>query len=168
MPTKTKQVGVRLTDQEANFLACYKAENAATPSEKLRAIINEAQQRHFGTEDYEGSLRLMHDLVTPTARIIRNSENSLHKHSELMTRMNEWVPECMAYLIASNGRDTELGHDQLIEIEEALIQRAVVLMTSILQLAVTNSAPLYNNDRLQEAVTPVLELADVIQAVRRN
>lgn len=166
MPIKTKQVGVRLTDQEAEFLARYKAENASTPSEKLRAIIQEAQQRHLGTEDYEGSLRLVQDLMAPTTRIVRKSENSNRMHSELMTRMNEWVPECLAYLIASNGRETELNADELKEIESALIERAVVLMTSIMQLAVTRTAPLYDPGALAEATLPVLELAQVIQSTR--
>ena len=168
MPNRTKQVGVRLTDKEADFLASYKAENAATPSEKLRAIIDEARQRQRGTEDYEGSLRLVQELVAPTARIIRSSENTQRMHSELMIRMTEWVPECAAYLIASNGRETELDQRELCEIEAALVQRAVVLMTSILQLAVTRTSPLYDGNVLREAVRPVLELAQVIESVNKT
>jgi len=168
MPNKTKQVGVRLTDEEANFLSRYKAENAATPSEKLRAIIDEARQRHLGTEDYPGSLRLMQDLIDPTVRIIKNSEHEHRLHSELVTRLNDWVPECMAYLIASNGRDTNLDAKQLHEIEAAVAERVIVLMTSVLQLAVTRTAPLYNKNALADAVEPVLELARVIESVHKN
>ncbi len=168
MPNKTKQVGVRLTDEEAEFLARFKAENAATPSEKLRAIIHEARLRHQGTEDYEGSLRLVNELMDPTTRIVRSSENRQGMHSELITRMTEWVPECMAYLIASNGKELELDPDELTEIEAALAKRSVVLMTSILQLAVTRSAPLYDEDVIRKSIMPVLELAQVIEKVNGN
>ena len=162
MPSKTKQVGVRLTDDEAAFLAGYQADNATTPSEKLRAIIDEARQRHLGTEDYVGSLKLVTELLEPTVRIVRNSENTQRMHSELVTRLNEWVPECMAYLIASNGSDTDLDREQLIEIEAALAQRVFVLIQSVLQLAVTRRAPMYDGTVLTRDIEPVLELAEVV------
>ena len=117
MPQKTKQVGVRLTAEEAEFLAELKIENAATPSDKLRAIIDDAMRRKLGTEDYEASLKLILDMLAPTTRIIRSSENTHHMHSELVSRMSDWVPECMAYLIASNGAETELDQQQLRDIE---------------------------------------------------
>lgn len=162
MAQKTKQVGVRLTKQEAEFLASFKAENAATPSDKLRAIIDDARRRQLGTEDYEGSLRLIQDMMAPTTRIIRSSENTHRLHSELVTRLSEWVPECMAYLIASNGNKVELDPDELLAVETALADRVFVLMQSVLQLAVTRRAPLYQGAVLKEGVEPVLELADVI------
>ena len=161
MPQKTKQVGVRLTDEEAEFLAGFKAENAATPSDKLRAI-DDAMRRKLGTEDYAGSLKLIQDMMAPTTRIIRSSENSHRLHSELVTRLSEWVPECMAYLIASNGNRTELEPAELVEVETALADRVFVLIQSVLQLAVTRRAPLYEESVLREGVEPVLELATVI------
>ena len=162
MPHKTKQVGVRLTDEEAEFLVGFKAENAATPSDKLRAIIDDARRRKLGTEDYAGSLKLIQDMMAPTTRIIRNSENSHRLHSELVTRLSEWVPECMAYLIASNGNETELDPAELKEVETALADRVFVLIQSVLQLAVTRRAPLYEESVLRDGVEPVLELATVI------
>ncbi len=162
MPHKTKQVGVRLTDEEAEFLAGFKAENAATPSDKLRAIIDDARRRKLGTEDYAGSLKLIQDMMAPTTRIIRSSENTHRLHSELVTRLSEWVPECMAYLIASNGNRTELEPSELLEVENALSDRVFVLIQSVLQLAVTRRAPLYEGSVLRDGVEPVLELATVI------
>ncbi len=166
MPQKTKQVGVRLTDEEAEFLAQLRIENAATPSDKLRAIIDDAMRRKLGTEDYDGSLKLVIDLLVPTTRIVRGSENKHHMHSELVSRMSDWVPECMAYLIASNGAETELDEQQLLEIESALADRVFVLIQSVLQLAITSRAPLYDVDIIKDRIDPVLELADVITRMR--
>ena len=166
MPHRTKQLGVRLTAEEADFLAQLKIENAATPSDKLRAIIDDARKRKLGTEDYVGSLKLVEDLLAPTIRIIRSSENKEHIHSELVSRMNDWVPECMAYLIASNEHRTELSREQLVEIETALVQRVFVLIQSVMQLAISRRAPLYDHAALKDEMEPVLELADVISRLR--
>lgn len=166
MPNKTKQVGVRLTDEEAEFLAQLKIENAATPSDKLRAIIDDARMRKLGTEDYDGSLKLVLDMLAPTTRIIRSSENDHRMHSELVSRLSDWVPECMAYLVASNGSEMVLDQDRLREIEAALADRVFVLIQSVLQLAISKHAPLYDNDVVQGGVQPVLELAEVVARLR--
>ena len=166
MPHRTKQIGVRLTAEEASFLAQLKIENAATPSDKLRAIIDEARRRKLGTEDYGASLRLVEELVAPTMRIIRASENQIGMHSELVNRVGDWLSESVAYLIASNGNRVDLDEDRLRAIEESLAKRVFVLIQSVLQLAVTTQTPLYNANSVQDRVDPVLELADVIRMHR--
>ncbi len=162
MPHKTVPISVRLTPEDAAFIAQLNVEDAHTPSEKLRAIIVDARRRKYGTEDYPGSLKLAEDLLAPTMRIIRASENTHHMHSEMVSRIGDWVPECMAYLIASNGPDTELDAEQLREIERDLAQRVFVLMQSILQMVVTRHSPMYEPEVAHEGVQPVLELAEVI------
>ncbi|MBT8446077.1 MAG: hypothetical protein KJO38_02945 [Gammaproteobacteria bacterium] len=162
MPKKTVPVSVRLSPEDADFIAKLDIDDATTPSDKLRAIIVDARKRKLGTEDYPGSLKLSQDFVAPTLRIIRASENSHHLHSELVSRMGEWVPECMAYLVASNGPEMELDAEQLMEIERDLADRVVVLMQSVLQMAITRRGPLYEPEALRARMQPVLELAEVI------
>jgi len=162
MPNKTVPISVRLTPEDAAFIAQLNVEDANTPSDKLRAIIVDARRRKHGTEDYPGSLKLVTDLLAPTVRIILASERDHHMHSELVSRLGEWLTECMAYLIASNEHHTELNPEQLKEIERDLTQRVMVLMQSVLQLAVTRSSPMYEPDVAHEGVIPVLELAEVI------
>ena len=163
MPGKNRQVGVRLTDEEATFLEEVQLDNAATPSDKLRAIIDEARRRKLGTQSYPTALDLCEDLLGPTGRILRRSQNTQEVHSELVSRLLEWVPECMAYLVASNGRSTDLELEQLKEIEAALARRVGVLMQSVLQLAIPQQAPLYDNTVLRRQLSAVLELAEVVQ-----
>lgn len=162
MPNKTVPLSVRMTPEDAEFVARLNVDDAHTPSDKLRAIIADARRRKLGTEDYPGSLKLIQDLLSPTLRIIRASENNQHVHSELISRLGEWLPECMAYLIASNGPDHEVELERLKEIERDLAQRVFVLMQSILQMAITRHSPMYEPDVAHEGVLPVLELAEVI------
>ena len=162
MPNKTVPISVRMTPEDAEFIAQLNVEDAHTPSDKLRALIADARRRKLGTEDYPASLKLVQELLAPTMRIIRSSENDLHVHSELVSRLGEWVPECVAYLIASNGPDVKLDMEQLREIERDLAQRVFVLMQSMLQMAVTRHSPMYEPEVAHEGVVPVLELAEVI------
>lgn len=162
MAGKTIPISARLTPDDAEFIARLEVEGATTPSEKLRAIIVEARQRHDGTEDFIGSLKLVEEMLAPTMRIIRAGEFEHHMHSELVTRVADWVPECMAYLIASNGADKELSAQALQEIEVELLARVLVLMQSVLQMAVTRRSSCYEPTRIDGAIEPMLELAQVI------
>ena len=162
MPNKTVPISVRLTPEDAAFIAQLNVEDAHTPSDKLRAIIVDARRRKRGTEDYPASLKLVQDLVAPTLRVIRASERVHHVHSEMVSRLGEWLPECMAYLIASNGQEIELDSEQLKEIERDLAQRVLVLMQSVLQMAITRHSPMYEPDVAHQGIEPVLELAEVI------
>lgn len=168
MAGKTIPISARLTPDDAEFIARLEVEGATTPSEKLRAIIVDARQRYDGTEDFIGSLKLVEEMLAPTLRIIRASEYERHMHSELVTRMADWVPECMAYLLASNGTSKELSAEQLMEIEEELLARVLVLMQSVLQMAVTRSSSCYEPTRIDRAIGPMLELVQVIIDNRRK
>lgn len=162
MPGKTVPLSVRLTPEDAEFIAQLNVEGASTPSEKMRAIVVDARRRKLGTEDYPGSLKLAQDTLAPTLRIIRASELEHGLHSELISRLGEWLPEAYAYLVASNGPDTELDAETLKDIERALAQRVFVLVQSMLQMAVTRSSPVYDAEVVNRGVQPVLELAQVI------
>lgn len=162
MPTKTVPISVRLTPNDAEFIAQMNVEGASTPSDKLRAIIVDARRRKLGTQDYSSSLKLTQDMAAPTLRIIRASEHTHRLHSELISRLGDWLPECLAYLIASNGADTELDEKHLEDIEQGLAQRVFVLMQSVLQMAVTKRGPVYNPEVVHDGVQPVLDLAEVI------
>ena len=168
MPGKTVPISVRLTPEDAAFIAQLNVEGAHTPSEKMRAIVVDARQRKLGTEGYPESLKLAQEMLAPTLRIIRTAELEYGMHSELISRLGEWIPEAYAYLVASNGPDTKLDAEALKEIERALAQRVFVLVQSVLQMAVTRSSPVYDAHVVSEGVQPALELAQVILDGRRQ
>lgn len=162
MPRKTIPISTRLSPEDAEFIAQWEGDGAATPSEKLRGIIAEARKHKQGTEDYPSSLRLATGMLSPTLHIIRTSEHAAGKHSQLVSRVAEWLPECLAYLIASNGRANQLDEDALRGIERGLADRVVNLMQSVLQMAVTRTGPCYDPEVVRERIPPVLDLAKVV------
>ena len=162
MPRKTIPISTRITPEDAEFIAGWTDDEAKTPSEKLRAIIAVARRRQRGTQEYASSLRFAEELMAPTLTILRTSEHATSLHSELVTRLAEWLPECFAYFVSCNGDDTQLDEDALRRIEKGLADRVVTLMQSTLQMAVTRKSPCYEPTLIRERVRPVLDLADVI------
>ncbi|MDH3588576.1 MAG: hypothetical protein OEQ74_04160 [Gammaproteobacteria bacterium] len=166
MPNKTVPVSVRLPREDALFLDALSLEGAETASEKLRALISDARKRQHGTEEYPAALRLAQENLAPTLRIVRDSERNMDMHSELISRLGEWLPDCMAYLIACNGAATELDQDALTNIERGLAERAFVLIQSILQMGVTQSSSCYDPSVISKRLDTVMDLADVISRTR--
>lgn len=159
---KSVNMSVRLSPDDAEFLAGLEIDNASTPSDKLRALIVEAKERRQGTEDYAGALQLAQGLLAPTLRTLRTSEHAEGVHSELVSRFAEWLPECLAFLIAAQGGEKAFGREQLTEIERGLADRAFFLMQSVLQMGVTGSSPCYDPAVVSHRLKPVLDLARII------
>jgi hypothetical protein len=145
-------------------LAGLDVESASTPSDKLRALIVEAKQRRHGTEDYAGALKLAEDLLAPTLRALRTSEHAHGLHSQLLSRFAEWLPECVAFLIAAKAGQTDFSAEELTEIERGLADRAFLLMQSVLQMGVTGSRPCYDPAVVSRRLKPVLDLAKIIKS----
>ena len=166
MARKSVSVSVRLAPDDADFLARLAIGDADTPSEKLRAVIGDARKRERGTQDYASALRIAQDGVAPTLRILRGNEMASGMHSELVSRLGEWLPECAAFLVSCNGNKTELSEDQLRDIEKGLADRVLVLMQSVMQMGLTEKAPCYQPDLFKDSLDPVLDLARVISSHR--
>lgn len=162
MPSKTIPISTRISPEDAEFIAGWNGGDAKTPSEKLRAIIAGARRRQHGTQDYGGSLRYAEELLSPTLRILRTSEHNTATHSQLVSRIAEWLPECFAYLVSCNGDETELDEEDLRRIERGLADRVIILMQSILQMAVTRKCPCYDPGIIRDRIRPVLDLAEVV------
>lgn len=166
MPNKTVPVSFRLPEAEAQFLNALHVEGAETASEKLRALIADARRRRHGTEEYPAALKLAQESLAPTLQIIRGSETENGMHSELVSRLGEWLPDCMAYLVASNGTATELDAETLLTIERRLAEKVFVMIQSVLQMGVTKRSPCYDPSIIEQQLDPVMDLAHVISQAR--
>lgn len=168
MPQKSVPVSVRLPAEDAAFLEHTSVEGADTPSEKLRAIVAEARLREHGTSQFDAALQIAQGGVRPTLQIIRNNEREHRVHSELVSRLGEWLPDCMAYLVACNGSATELSVEKLTEIERDLADRVLVLIQSVLQMGVTRRSPCYDPSVIDDRLEPVLDLTEAISRTRSD
>jgi hypothetical protein len=169
MASKTVSISARLSHEDAEYLSQLKINGATTPSDKLRAIIAEARQKSAQQHDYLGCLSIVQDLISPAADTVKDAENQLQLHSELVTRVMEWLPDVFAYIIsASVPEEGECSPERLLQIEAALCNRIFRLIESVLQMGVTKRCPCYNDKLVAESIGPVLDLAQVINVSHKK
>jgi hypothetical protein len=160
---KAVTISARISQEDAQFLSQYKVEGAITPSDKLRAIITETRERQHRLKDYRGSINMFQSLLAPVDAEIRELELQHQTHSELITRILEWLPDMMAFIIAS---ETKLNKNtkkaELEKIEEGIADRVFRLIESVMQMGVTQRCPCYDSKAISSRVEPVLDLARVI------
>lgn len=97
---------IRLEPEDIAFLSEMPAAGSPSLSAKLGLVVSEARRRREGLHDYETALRHVEELVTPAERSLRAAENESEKHSELVTRVLDWLPETLAFLLSAATRKT--------------------------------------------------------------
>jgi hypothetical protein len=169
MPSKSITISARIAHEDAEFLSQLNIDGAATPSDKLRALITEARKRKEQPRDYGGCLMMIQELLAPVLTQVRQAELAEKVHSELLTRTFEWLPEMVAYLLAGAPQaEAEWTADILVEYEYGLADRLFRLISSLLQLGVTPQCPCYSADAVARRIAPVLDLAEVISKQNRS
>ena len=162
-PGKAITISARIAQEDAEFLAKYKVSGAVTPSDKLRAILAEARGRHQRLKDFRGSIDMFQEMLAPVTAQIRELELKNHMHSELITRILEWLPDMMAYVVASEARLNQSTDKQgLMDIEEALADRVFRLIESVMQMGITRRCPCYKSNAISSRMEPILDIAQVI------
>lgn len=157
---KSIPISVRLSEDDAAFLAGLTIPGAHTPSDKLRSIISETRRRMDGVEDFSDCAELLRDMIAPTTRRIREANKQLHLRSELLDRLADWLPETMAYLMTTLPEGST-DKKSLHQLEAGVADRAVALLENILRLGVTQQAPCYDEALLANRLTSILELAHI-------
>ena len=162
MSSKSIPISVRVSDDDAAFLAELDVPGAATPSEKLRALITRARNEAEEGRSYEASLTRIRDLLEPTSQLLRQRELSSRQRSELIADTLYWLPDLVAYLMAGPEPAARKGGDALLAFEAGLADRIFRFIEAVLRLAVTEKAPCYDPAVVSNGVRGALELTQVI------
>lgn len=179
MSPKTTLLSVRISDEDAAFLAGLERRGATTPSEKLRALLAEARDAAEARTDAASAVERLQREFAPTIDAIRRFELATGQRSALLAEALQRVPELAGLLIAGPASDTAAhrpGTDRhappantptaelaaFIALEARVADRAIALLEGLLRLAVTRTAPCYAPDVVAARIDPVLELGTVI------
>ena len=167
MPDKTVSISARISQDDAEFLSQLIVSGAKTPSDKLRAILMEARQRHLGQQEYSDGLRLMRDMYAPLTERLQQAEYESGQHSELLVRLMQWLPDIAAYVLSGVPNEEKgIQKKELVAFEHGVVDRVFRLMESMLQLGITQNNPCYDPKIINDRIKPVLELADTIARLR--
>ena len=159
---KKIQIGARVTEADAEFINLLEIDGATTPSDKLRAIIEEARlQREYG-RDFTGSYRMIQKQLGPAVEKIKEAEFENNIHSSLLARILEWMPEFYAYCLSSLPTEKIDSTEGLKEYEVGAVDRVVRLFESLLHLELSSQASGYKTDTLQKHMDSLQELIQII------
>lgn len=170
--SRSVPLSVRITDDDAAFLADYKADGARTPSEKLRAILADARKLHDPSGDYAGGVEQVSALLQPALSRVRNVQRAERLRSDLVARLYERVPELVAALMLgpslSDGDSAQAKAKALTAFEAELAQHVFALIEEMLDLGLTRSARTYDPDLITNQADPILDLLDLIRTAKQQ
>lgn len=167
MAAKSIPISVRISDDDAAFLAALSLSGAATPSEKIRALLARARADAEDGQGYEASLTRVREWLEPVSQQLRAREMTTRQRSELIADTLYWLPDLMAFLMAGPDPSTRKAEEGLKAFEAGVADRIFRFIEAVLRLAVTEKAPCYDPGIVSEGVRGALELTGVI-LTRRN
>lgn len=136
-------VSVRIPEDDLAWLSSLQLQGASSPSDKIRALIADAQRRATGENDFVSCVALLREQVRPLLEATQAYEHATHSHSEIVTLLATQMPELMASLITAlpdGKRVAEVAR----EIEARLTAKAMRMLLGLLRLAVTQRPPTYD------------------------
>ncbi len=164
---KLMPLSVRISKQDADYIALLDIAGAKTPSEKVRALISESRQRQSKAVGFDACVDFIQKELTPVNQEILSEERNKQIHSELIARIAEWLPATFACLAAFQ-LDTDKENGGLFELERELASRVMLLMESVLQMGITTHSPCYDSDLIRSRTESIIELASVIESVKNK
>lgn len=163
MSGRSIPLSVRISADDATFLASFDANGAATLSDKVRGLISEAKQRRLGEDDYSQSLAFIQETLAPSIARLRNLESKNEIHSAVLAQFLHWIPDIIAYWMAGVPKESDPDAvTNLIELERAITNRIFNLVESVLRLGVLPTSRCYTPEIIAQHLVPVLELTDII------
>ncbi len=167
MAESSVPVSLRLSADDARWLGSREIPGAASPGEKLRALLQQARAESEAgePEGYAGWLAQMTARADAPVQHLRRAEFANRMHSELLARFGTWLPEVLAFCL-SEAPGPDASPDELVAFEAGVAQRAGLLAQQLLQLAVAGAAPTYDPAVPEAATAPLTELARAVQGQR--
>ncbi|MDJ0951239.1 MAG: hypothetical protein QNJ94_20195 [Alphaproteobacteria bacterium] len=160
-------ISVRVSDEDAAFLARYEAPGARTPSDKIRAIIASARRRYEGSKDFTDFSELMREMVRPSERAVREAQRQAGVRSDFVFRLYERLPEMIAELVAGAPDERALP-EELRKFEGELADQVFLLFEEVLDLGLTTKSRSYDPNLMKARLEPILEIVELINLSRNR
>ncbi|MEL6365245.1 MAG: hypothetical protein AAFR11_10455 [Pseudomonadota bacterium] len=169
MQTKTVPLSVRVSDDDATFLAGTEIAGATTPSEKLRAMLAAERRRREGAEDPAEAVEMFADMLRPAQRRVRGLAEEADLSSEAIAKLYERLPELLGVAYSGPRRAKgEAAEIVLKRFEGRLLDQAFALLEDVLALGMLSEARCYDPDAISKRLGPVLELVELIRLSRER
>ncbi|WP_144392314.1 hypothetical protein [Pleionea sediminis] len=169
MTGRTVPLSVRVSPEDAEFLASFEMEGADTPSEKLRALISEARKRQDSMSGFSEAQMELRRTIQPLMEKIQDHEAAHETYSQLLHLGLEWIPEAMAELVAQRFRITkDASEEEMIQLERRVTDRVFRLIEGFLRLAVTQDCEGYDPQVIKKRLPRVQQLIELVRIMEKE
>jgi hypothetical protein len=168
---KTVPLSVRISHEDAAFLARLAVPGAVTASEKVRALIGEARERHRSATEPEESVAFIMSIIERRYQEVRAVQGAAAIHSEFVARIGGWLPGFMSLFLKKPIAKTTLPADvteseALRRFEKELVGEVFGLMEGALRLAVTREEPCYDPAVISSNLSVIQELVELVVSTK--
>lgn len=169
MTGRTVPLSVRVSHDDADFLASLEIEGAESPSEKLRALITEARRRQDSVGGFSEAQLELRRLIQPLIEKVQDFEANNEEYSQLLHLGLEWIPEAMAELVAQRFKLTgDAESEQMQQLERRVTDRVFRLIEGFLRLAVTQDCEGYDPQVVQKRLPKIRQLIELMRIMEQN
>jgi hypothetical protein len=163
MSNRSVPVSVRLTPEDATFLASLQREGAITPSDKLRALIEEEKQRSSRSVNYLEALTQSRNVITESFNHIRTAEQSTGTISLFLRSVEGWLTATLATIQSHRDAISKKTEPVLTAEESNLLERKIAEETfsffeTIVRMGLTSTAQCYDKSLLRKRFISMQEL----------
>lgn len=161
MASKSVTLSVRISDEDAAFLARLDISDAHTPSEKMRALLASERRLRAGPRDVAEASDMLSDLMRPARRRLREAELDQPVRSEVLEKLYDRMPELAALALAGPPAGAKAA--ELAEFEARMLDTAFSLFEDIIRAGLLTEPRCHDAGMLTTRLQAVTELADLVK-----
>ena len=158
LPNKSYPFSVRLSEEDAAFIAENPFAEAKTPSDKIRKIITETRKQHEANPTYFDQRQLFESRFKKTVDQIQTIERETGNESQLLHFAANWLVDMCAEFASVPETESDLA-----KLEERVSHKIETIMEFSLRLAVTQEAPCVVPTVMKKNTKRIVELVRLLE-----
>lgn len=158
---KKVQIGARISQEDADFISQLKIVGAHTPSDKIRAIIENAKKKSEYPYDFTSSYRMIKEEINPLIEYVKKTEHAQGNHSAVLDRILEWMPDFYAFCLSTLSPDSDRDNN-LLEFEKGATDRLFRLVESLAHLELSKQQTSYTPHAVRNHLESLEQLIQII------
>ena len=160
MNSKTVPLSVRISHEDAEFLAGLKIEGANTPSDKLRALISERKVQTFQDMEFGQVYSQVSKIMNPAILHVREVMHNERQSSEIIRMITEWLPDILTLYLAKSSNIE--GRTDLEDFESELLDIIFRMIEGVMRLGITDNAPCITSDAISKRLKENTQMLRII------
>lgn len=164
MGAKSVPLSVRLSREDAAYIASLDTDDALTMSEKVRFLVGQARLAAARGESFEGVVEQTEDTLAPLKQALDKIEQEDDKRSGLLRALIFSLPRILAELEAADVDGDPPLVDSLAMLEQSAARRVRDLLDQLARLGVTETAPCLDPSIVRTTIAePLVELIEAMK-----